>query len=124
MNSQFVYLQEWLNKRSSRDRLYLFIGGFVFLYLIYFVCFHHSVSVQKEDLRQKIAALQTQQMTMRQQVDSIVEVSKRPTFLQMFAEQKRLMLELDRLQKQLDNLKSNLFSAADLPRVTDRILNQ
>jgi len=124
MNSQFVYLQEWLKKRSSRDRRYLFLGGFVFLYLIYFIFFHRSVSAQKADLLQKITALQIQQVTIQQQIDRIKEVSKTPTFLQMFAEQKRLTLELNRMQKELDNLKPNLFSAADLPKVTDKILNQ
>src|SRR5580692_10234789 len=124
MNDQLVYLQEWFKKRNSRDRLYLFLGGFVFLYLIYFIFFHRSITAQKAALFQKITALQTQQITIQQQIDRIKEVIKTPIFMQLFKEQKRLTLELNKMQRQLENLKPNLFSAADLPKVTDKILNQ
>jgi MSHA biogenesis protein MshJ len=124
MSNQLVFLKEWFKKRSARDRLYLYIGGFFFLYFIYFIFVHRSVSAQKTNLIQSIAALQLQQITIQQQIDNIKGIIKTPIFLQMITEQKRLTLQLDKMQQQLDSLKPALSSAEEMPMVTKKILNQ
>jgi MSHA biogenesis protein MshJ len=124
MNGRLIILQEWFKKRSARDRLYLFVCGFAFLCLIYFIFFLRPVSAQKKDLTDKISLLQTQRITIFQQLDKMNELIKSPIFLQMIAQQKRLTLQLAKMQKQLESLKPVLFSTEDLPKFTNKILNQ
>ena len=43
MNNQIVILQEWFDKRSKRDRFYLFLAGFIIFYFSYFIVFLRPV---------------------------------------------------------------------------------
>jgi MSHA biogenesis protein MshJ len=124
MNSYSLRWQEWLKKRSPRDRMYLFLSGFAFLYLLYFIFFLHPLLMQKKEIQQKVLDLQTQQTAIEQKVDTIHSAIKNPLIMQRLQEQQRLSSQLARMQQQLDSLKPAISSAENLPSVASKILNE
>lgn len=123
MMNQIKQIKERLEKLSARERIYVFIGGFAIIYLLYFILFFHSLSNKKKELGENIAGLQNKIIGQKQQIATIREVTKSPVFLQLQNTQKRLQEQVARLHQQLVDLKPTLFLASDLPVFTKRMLD-
>lgn len=123
MNNRFEVINKWFEEHSERDKLYMFLFGFVVIYVLYTLFFHRPISAEKKELIQNISTLQTQRVAIQQQTDTLNAIIKTPIFVQMTIEQKRLMQELNKMQQQIDSLKPD-FVSENLAKLTEKILAQ
>jgi MSHA biogenesis protein MshJ len=124
MNDIRKRLQAWWDKRSAREGLAIYLGGFLILYLIIYIIIFRPSGIHKKELEQQIASLKQQQIDIKQKIFALQEMTQSTLFIQMNAEQKRLIKRIEQLQKRLNNLKPAIFLMDDLPKITKKILSE
>jgi len=112
----------WINNRSPRDRLYLFIMGFLIIYMFYYLLMHRVVTREKVLLMEQLTKIQTDKAATQQQINTLTQAIQNPELVKALEEKKQLMTQITVLDTRLDKLKPRLIKKEFLDNFTDDVL--
>ena len=114
--------KEVLEHCGSRDRIFLFVLGFVIIYVICFIMIVKPVLKKKRDLEAHLNSQEVQKVTIQNQIKGFNTSMKDPTFVKELNQQKALISKITAVEKQLKSMKPMLVNNTELATLTKTIL--
>lgn len=99
MNKQLVRLDHWYRLRNTRERVFIMLLGFSFLYALLYFMFFRSVEYKRELLLAEIHQKNNQISAWTLQIDAVNKISASPLYQKWKAHQAKL----NALHKQYEN---------------------
>lgn len=115
---------QWLENRSDKEKVYLFLGGFLIIYILFYLFLQRPTSVTRENIKANISALQVEKTATQQKFADINNAIQNPIFLATVAKQNKLISQINDMEIKLRKLKPKLFSTEELSVLTKKILNE
>lgn len=122
MNKFLQKIHELIEDRGPRERVFLFVLGFVVIYVICFMMIVKPVLKKKRDLEAHIASQELQKTATKNQIEGFNTSMKDPVFVKELNQQKALLAKIASLDKSLKSMKPMLVNNADLATLTKTIL--
>ena len=114
--------KEVLEDRGPRERIFLFVLGFVIIYVICFMMIVKPVLKKKRDLEAHLNSQEVQKVTIQNQIKGFNTSMKDPTFVKELNQQKALISKITAVEKQLKSMKPMLVNNTELATLTKTIL--
>lgn len=124
MNNRITIIKNWLNERTPRESVLLFVLGLTVLYLFWNLIAMRPVLLKEKKLLWQISEQQTQTRTVQNEIDKILKVVNSPAFFQILEHQKRLAQRSKSIKQHLSEIEPFFVSVSQLSQITKDILGQ
>lgn len=122
--NRITQLNEWLLKREPRERLVLFVGGFLIIYFIWYLFLMRPLLTKKEKFISEISAQELQRTTIDSQIKIKLVNIKDSLFANKLNQKNEVSAKIQDIQKQLGKLKPLLIRRNDMTDLSRDLLKQ
>lgn len=124
MKLKYKAIQKWLDLRSTRENILIFLAGFALIYLLWNLLFELPLHNKKTSLMQSNQRLLTELSVQKQNLNAIEHIIASSSFAHNLQQQQQLNNKSNVMAKQLRNLQSSFVPVEWLAQMTNDLIAQ